>query len=183
MSFIINPTSVRLGYSKYWNNIWCLSKNINYSFLIFLDESIITYLTKIIDKYWLKSSSFILSHIKIFRTFKKVNLFIFIRFQFFFFSSFYKKKWLTEKKKTFLINKKLYNIVNYLDKNEIKRKLWQILNILKECSIFTTSHYRYQIIRKEYYEVIKIIFLYCLYYNNFLKVYFNNLNANTQNKL
>jgi hypothetical protein len=79
MGHTINPVSLRLGFSRYWNSIWCLSNLSNYSQLATQDF----YIRKITIRFFRKMFSkrsvnfrYVLNNMRILRQYNKTSLII-----------------------------------------------------------------------------------------------------------
>lgn len=77
MGHIVNSVSYRLGNNRYFNNAW-FTHHSNYSYLANQDILIQRFLTRIFGYKWVALRGFILSNIKILRTFNSLDIYIHI---------------------------------------------------------------------------------------------------------
>lgn len=82
MGNLINPTSFRLGSTKFWNSTWALTSNINYSFLNLKNIMLTEYLQKLLEKitsiYF--KHGFLIGSLKFIQNFNFVNILLYFKF-------------------------------------------------------------------------------------------------------
>lgn len=113
MGHIVNSVSYRLGNNRYFNNSWFIYNKSNYSYLINQDILIQRLLSKIFKYKKVALNGLILSNIKILRTFKDTNIYIYVhdsRFELFMYDlkAQQRKIFILLTKKAIKVNKKLF---------------------------------------------------------------------------
>jgi hypothetical protein len=76
MGHIVNSVSYRLGNNRYFNNAWFVHNHFNYSYLANQDILIQCFLKRIFGYKSIALRGFILSNVKILRTFNSLDIYI-----------------------------------------------------------------------------------------------------------